>query len=62
MDNLYDYVFHYSPYTELWNAIPRDIYNDYWSHNEFIGVLRAKDINVIIDLVQKGPKFIEEIE
>jgi hypothetical protein len=33
-DYMADWVFHYNPYNQLWNAIPRNIYNEYWSNSQ----------------------------
>ena len=62
MENLYSYVFHFNPYSEIWSAIPRDLYNDYWSNANLPGVLRSKDMKTLIELVNRGQEFINEIE
>lgn len=62
MDILYDYVFHFNPYTKLWNAVPRDAYSAYWSDREVKGVLKSKNINTLLELVQRGDDFINSIE
>lgn len=28
---IYNYVFHYNPFTKMWNMIPKDSYIDYWN-------------------------------
>lgn len=61
MDPLYDYLFHYNHYQRLWNAIPRAKYLDYWTSDDVEGVLKAKEIHVLIDLISKGQEFIDTI-
>ena len=53
MNPLYNYVIHYNPYEELWFAIPRDKYLEYWSSQNVEGVLSAKDVSVLIDVISK---------
>ena len=62
MENLYDYVLHYSPFTKLWSAIPRDSYNAYWSNRKVVGVISSKNIKTIIELISRGEEFIKNIE
>jgi hypothetical protein len=61
-DFMSDWVFHYNPYTQLWNAIPRELYQIYWSKIELTGVLRAKHLNVLLDLINRFKGDIEEIK
>ena len=32
---LYNYVFHYNYHEDLWYAIPRDEYREYWNKKKF---------------------------
>ena len=57
MELLYDYILHYNPYQELWFAIPRDKYLEYWSSQEVDGVMSAKDVNVLIEVICKKINF-----
>ena len=57
-----DWVFHYNPYTQLWNAIPRTIYQIYWSNIELSGVLRSKHLNTLLDLLHKCKGDVEMIK
>jgi hypothetical protein len=50
---LYDYVFHYNHYTGLWSAVHRTSYMEYWNNSETKGVIRSKDINTLIEIIQK---------
>jgi hypothetical protein len=56
MSNLYDYVFHYNHYTELWNAIPRGVYERYWNNDDVAGVLKSKNVNTLIEMITKNVK------
>jgi hypothetical protein len=58
---LYSYVFHYNAYTELWNAIPTDAWLKYWNDEEDERILRARDLNVLIELVNRGQEFVNTI-
>jgi hypothetical protein len=51
---MHDWTFHFNPYTELWNAIPRNLYSAYWSNYEIKGILRSKDINTLLYLLHRG--------
>jgi hypothetical protein len=31
VDLLYNWIFHFNPHTELWNAFPREQYTQYWN-------------------------------
>jgi hypothetical protein len=61
-DFMGDWVFHYNPYTQLWNAIPRAIYQIYWSNIELSGVLRSKHLNTLLDLLHKCKGDVEMIK
>lgn len=50
---LNDYVFHYNPYTAYWNAIPRDVYNEYWSRHDHPSIIKSKDIFTLLEKVNK---------
>ena len=56
MNNLYDYVFHFNTYEEAWYAIPRDKYNEYWDNKNAHGLLKSKDINILISVISKNIK------
>lgn len=56
-----DWIFNFNPYTGLWNAFPRNSYNEYWNNYELGGVLRSKDINTILFLLQKSNGNVEVI-
>lgn len=58
---MHDWVFHFNPYTKLWCAIPRDLYNKYWDDSQLEGVLRSKDIATLLYLLHRGKGDINEI-
>lgn len=53
MSKLYNYIFHYNHYTELWNAIPRELYVKYWDNDDIEGVLKSKNFNTLIEIITK---------
>jgi len=62
MENLYDYLFHYNHYDGLWNAIPRELVNQYWNDRKTKGVIKSKNITTLIELINRGDDFIKKIE
>lgn len=64
MTNLYNWVFHFNEYTNLWAAIPRDLYNDYWSNKDVKGILKSSNmetLTAIICKIEEDPKFLESL-
>jgi hypothetical protein len=51
--SLYGFVFHFNHYSGLWSAIPRDQYNQYWSDSKTDGVLRSKNMETLVEIIQK---------
>lgn len=62
MENLYNYVFHYNHYTELRNAIPREMYNKYWDNDENESILKSKSITTLLELIVRGDEFVKTIK
>jgi|688.fasta_scaffold00112_105 hypothetical protein len=60
-NSIHDYVFHFNEYTKLWYAIPRNVYKEYWDNQDTKGVLKSKEISVLIELINKGTQFIEKL-
>lgn len=60
--NLYNYVFHFNPFDDIWYAIPRELYMEYWSNKNLHGILKAKEIHVLVEMIRKGDDFIKSIE
>lgn len=52
-DVFYNWVFHFNPYTKQWAAIPRDLYNDYWSNYELEGIIRSSKFSTLLEILQK---------
>lgn len=50
-EQLYDYIFHYNPFTEVWSAIPRIKYVQYWNDENHVGIFKNKDVNKLIHIV-----------
>jgi hypothetical protein len=57
MSKLYDWVFHYNHFTELWTAIPRDLYPKYWDNDDVKGVIKSKDFNTLVEIITKEIKI-----
>jgi hypothetical protein len=51
---LYQWLFHYNPHTETWNAFNREDHFAYWNGLEpKYAILRAKDISIIQEIIKK---------
>ena len=59
---MYDWVFHYNTYTNQWAAIPRHLYNSYWSNLAIEGVLRSTNIDTLIKLINKGEGDVDKVK
>lgn len=62
MNYRYNWVFHYNHFTNLWNAIPRELYVKYWDNDDLKGILKSKDINTLLELVDRGDDFVKSIK
>lgn len=51
--SLYNWVFHFNDYSGMWNAIPRDDYNEYWSNHKCERVLSSSSIDTLKELIYK---------
>jgi len=62
--NIHNYVFHYNKYNKTWNAIPRDLYLEYWSKpaGSIKGILRSTDIDTLVEIIDRGDEFIKSLE
>jgi hypothetical protein len=58
---IYDYVFHFNSHTQLWYAIPRDKYLQYWSEKDVEGVMKSKDMSVLVSLISMGKEFVDSL-
>jgi hypothetical protein len=61
LENLYNYVLHFNPYNNTWNAVPRDKYNEYWSKQNVDGVISSSKLETLVELITKGEDFIKSI-
>lgn len=61
-NELYNYVFHYSEHTHHWNAIPRELYKEYWNNFEAEGILSSKEHSTLVQIILKGPEFIKSLK
>jgi hypothetical protein len=52
-DCLFNWIFHYNPMNKLWNAIPRDLYNQYWDNLNNKQVIKSTQISTLVDIVIK---------
>lgn len=58
MENLYDYVFHFNPFTGFWSAMDRSLQSDYFNGKiKEKDILKNKDINVLVSFIAKGEKI-----
>lgn len=62
VDYLYDWVFHYNIYMDVWSAIPRDKYTDYWSDSNKEGIIRSTSFNTLIEILHRTKGDISQIE
>ena len=51
-DNLYDWLFHYNHYTNMWNAFKRDDLNKYFNGKLEIA-LSSKKHSTLVDIIEK---------
>jgi hypothetical protein len=59
---MYNWVFHFNPYTELWVAIHRDDYMKYWDKLDCQRCIKSKNISDLKDLLYKTKGDVDEIE
>jgi hypothetical protein len=59
---MYNWVFHYNPFTELWIAIHRDDYMKYWDKLDCNRCIKSKNISDLKDLLYKTKGDVDEIE
>lgn len=52
MDALYNYLFHFNPYTELWSAFNRDHIAEYFN-GDMKHVTSSKDKDELISIIRK---------
>tara|TARA_R110002020_G_scaffold248022_1_gene462092 strand:+ start:1308 stop:1517 length:210 start_codon:yes stop_codon:yes gene_type:complete len=60
---LYNYVFHYNYHENLWYAIPRDQYREYWNSKNSKNFLRSGDMNTLmykVRLLEKDKRDVQK--
>lgn len=48
---LQDWVFHYNVFTQKWAAIPRELYQQYWSDYNIEGVIRSSSLETLLSIL-----------
>jgi hypothetical protein len=48
---LYNWVFHFNVYTNIWAAIPRSLVQKYFNDLETPGVLFSRELDTLADLI-----------
>jgi hypothetical protein len=61
MEELFNYVFHYNPHSQVWSAIPRDEYVNYWNGVLSSTVIKSKELSVLMELLSRGEDFINSV-
>jgi hypothetical protein len=59
---LQDWVFHYNAIAQGWAAIPRELYNQYWSNYNLEGIIRSSKIETLLQILHKTKGDPIEIE
>jgi hypothetical protein len=61
---LHDWVFHYNVFNNTWAAIPRELYQAYWSDYNAPGIIRSKSHDTLVSIIKKtkgDPDAIEKL-
>lgn len=59
MNKIYNYVFWFNHHTDLWYAIPREEYINFFNgHREYQGVLKSNKIETLIYLIEHPTSII----
>lgn len=48
---LQDWIFHYNVFTQKWAAIPRELYQQYWSDYNIEGVIRSSSLETLLSIL-----------
>jgi len=61
MDQIYNYVFWYNTYEQIWYAIPRDQYTEFFSGNRnHKNVIKSSKIDTLIMIIENPNLEIQE--
>jgi hypothetical protein len=52
---LHNWMFHFNPYTGLWNAFPREEYNNYFNNanDPEALILKSTDIKALLEILRR---------
>lgn len=53
MKEYYNYVFHFNYHKQLWNAIPRDLYKEYWNEPDDTRIIKAERIESLLEVITR---------
>ena len=59
---MYDWVFHFNPYSEEWSAIPKKLYYEYWNNKKHPDILRSKKVTTLLEILYKAKGDVDEIQ
>ena len=48
-----NYVFHFNVHTQIWSAIPREHYKEYWNNHESPHILKSSQIETLIEILDR---------
>jgi len=60
-DSLYDWLFHYNHYTQLWHTFKREDVQAYFN-GTLLNVLSSKKHSTLVDIISKTKGDTEKIE
>jgi hypothetical protein len=61
---LYNWVFHFNSFNNMWAAIPREHYQEYWNVSDHPSIIKSREITTLIDILYKiggDPSKIEQL-
>lgn len=60
MNPLYNYVFWFNSYEDMWYAVPRDQYTNFFSgHLEYTGVIKSPKMDTLTYIITHPEEIIE---
>lgn len=62
LEYLYDWLFHYNPYTDLYAAVPRHLINEYFNNYNCEGVLRSRTESTLREILHRAGGDINKID
>ncbi len=51
LNHLYDWLFHYNPYEEMWYATPKEDYMKFFGNGDKSTSLKSSEIKTLIHLI-----------